>query len=356
MQVSYNGYYTALPWRRCEFDPRYLLHNANTSLKVVYAITLKTFFFRRVLLRVLLVYFTGTYNTRYITNILKLHFTKKTQAVVDTVEVNNQNYNDMLHLSNYDIVGFGYPIYAFNTPQYFLKYIKKQKFSKENISQMPYCFIYKNSGEVYNVNNASSYSLVKVLNKKKIYPNNEYHFVMPYNICFRFDDEIIREMLVMNNKLADILVEEVTNKIKNIQKYHLINILTSNILKIQYIGGSVNSYFYHVNDNLCDKCMACVKACPVNNIYVKKGKIRFHHKCIMCMRCSFNCHKDAFNTGILNKWRVNGKYDLKKIEKELPYKRCITKDTKGFFKCYIPYYENIDKRYLELFEREKKHD
>ena len=40
----------------------------------------------------------------------------------------------------------------------------------------------------------------------------------------------------------------------------------------------------------------------------------------------------------------------------MPYKRCITKDTKGFFKCYISYYENIEKRYLELFEREKKHD
>ena len=26
LQVSYNGYYAALPWLRCGFDPRYLLH------------------------------------------------------------------------------------------------------------------------------------------------------------------------------------------------------------------------------------------------------------------------------------------------------------------------------------------
>jgi len=56
--------------------------------------------------------------------------------------------------------------------------------------------------------------------------------------------------------------------------------------------------------------MKCVNACPVHNIDFKDGKFIFHNKCLMCTRCSFNCPKDAFNIGLLNGWRVNGKYSF----------------------------------------------
>ena len=71
----------------------------------------------------------------------------------------------------------------------------------------------------------------------------------------------------------------------------------------------------------------------------------------MCMRCSLGCPTDAIRIGILDawKWRVNGPYDFEKIKKLENKDRIITKETKGFFKCYIETYENIEKRYEELF-------
>lgn len=299
-------------------------------------------------MRILLIYFTGTYNTRYITDIIKSRFVKKYQADVDTLEINSLTYHTTPNIGNYDIVGFGYPIYAFNTPKYFLKYLQKQ-ILKEYVNKETIFFIYKNSGEVYHINDASSYSLVKMLEKKGIEIKNEYHFGMPYNIHFRFEDGIVKEMLLMNEKLADILVFEIVHKILNIKKYRVREKIISSVFKIQYIGGNINSFFYHVNKKQCDHCLMCVKTCPVNNIYVKKGKIKFHHHCIMCMRCSLNCHKNAFTIGFLNSWKVNGKYDFEKIRDHDFLKKYLKDDTKGFFKCYIPYNKVINKRYLELF-------
>ena len=31
---------------------------------------------------------------------------------------------------------------------------------------------------------------------------------------------------------------------------------------------------------------------------------------MICMRCVFNCPKDAIKPGILNRWKVNGQYSF----------------------------------------------
>lgn len=94
--------------------------------------------------------------------------------------------------------------------------------------------------------------------------------------------------------------------------------------------------------------MKCVRDCPTHNIYYEDGKIKFRHSCQMCMRCSFFCPVDAISIGNINSWRVNGAYNFRTIENNdelsLPY---ITKKAKGFYRCFIRYFANIDKAYSE---------
>ena len=53
------------------------------------------------------------------------------------------------------------------------------------------------------------------------------------------------------------------------------------------------------------------------------------------MRCSFFCPKDAINIGMLQKWKVNGKYDLSRIDKESSLKGDFLKTHKTkFFKLF----------------------
>lgn len=294
-------------------------------------------------MKCLLIYFTGTFNTRYVSRRLKEKLENAGYEVA-LYEIDPMN-TERLDLSGYDLIGLGYPIYGYNAPWPFLKFIRHQKFPKGVRT-----FIYKNSGETEKVNDASSLFVWRKLKRSGAVIENEYHFLMPYNIHFRFQDDLVKEILDMDEKLYDILVYEISNKISNIKRYKLWHRIVTRAVSIQFFGGDVNSFFYKVDSDKCSGCGLCIKQCPMQNIYRdENGHIKFHHHCLMCMRCSFFCPQDAFDIGILQGWRVNGRYDFEKINKIQLDKPVITPDTKGFFACYIDTYNYINNRYKELF-------
>lgn len=296
----------------------------------------------------LLLYYTGTFNTRRLTGKLKARLEGEGWCVA-TYEIDPRN-NERLDLSKYDMIGLGYPIYGYCAPYAFLRFIRRQRFPSG-----ARVFIYKNSGETRHANDASSKYVLRKLRRDGVKVRNEYHFMMPYNIHFKFDDKLVKEMLVMDGKLLDILVHEVLNGIPNMKRFKLWPRLVSAVVsRPQYIGGNVNSFLYKADMDKCLDCGLCMKRCPTGNIYKdSKGVLRFHHNCLMCMRCSFHCPADAIHIGFLEDWgwKVNGAYDFNRIEQIELDAPVITKDTKGFFKCYIETYDKIDKRYRELFEK-----
>lgn len=294
----------------------------------------------------LLLYYTGTFNTRYITGLLQDRLAALGWNVT-RYEI-DPTITECLDLSRYDIVGLGYPIYGFCAPYAFLRFIRAQRFP---CGQK--VFIYKNSGETETANDASSKYVVRHLRHCGVKVSNEYHFIMPYNIHFRFDEYLIKEMLLMDAKLMDILVFELRHGIANSRPYKFWPRLVSSLVsRPQYIGGNVNSFLYRVDKTRCIDCDLCIRRCPTKNIYRDtKGTIRFHHSCIMCMRCSLYCPKDAIHIGFLESWgwKVNGGYNFQKIEKIAYDKPYITSDTTGFFKCYVRTYNQINERHAELF-------
>lgn len=292
-------------------------------------------------MKILLIYYTGTYNTRYLTEKVKSRFTSRGDEV-DTVEINCKT--PLCSCDGYDLIGFSYPIYGFNSPLPFNKYVSKLKFNKGQKY-----FIYKNSGETMAMNNASSRILIRRMKRQKCHLVGEYHYVMPYNIHFRFERDFIRQIFKMNEKLLDVMMYNLDNGIVKRIKSNFIYNLAAFFVGIQKVGGNVNSFFYKVDREKCIKCGLCVKKCPHDNIYIKKGKIKFHHHCDMCMRCSFFCPTDAIGIGFLQGWRVNGAYDFKDIENDTSeIKPYITESSKGFYKCFISYFDNIEKEYKSL--------
>ena len=292
----------------------------------------------------LLIFYSGTGNTKYLTDKLKI------KLEVEGFEVDVYRINPLkletLDLSNYSLIGIGYPIYGFNLPGIVHKFFKKQKFIKGQR-----VFVYKDSGETYSANDSSSLALKHILKRQKTNFTNEYHFVMPYNIHFRFEENLVKEMLDMDEKLMAILVKEIKDNIPNVKKYKFINNLINYPLRLTYIGGNINVLFYKVDTNKCIKCGLCIKGCQTNNIYFDKdGKVKFHHKCIMCMSCTLNCPKDAIRMGLFNSWRVNKPYNFEEIEKIELKEPIISENTTGFFKCYKKTFKDIENRYNELFK------
>ena len=291
----------------------------------------------------LLIFYSGTNNTTFLTEKVKNRL-QNSDYEVDVYRINPLNL-EVLNLSKYDIVGIGYPIYGFNLPGIVHKFFKKQKF----IRGQRY-FIYKNSGETYATNSTSSLVLKRMVKRAKGNLTNEYHFIMPYNIHFRYEENLVKEMLTIDELLLDIMVKEINENIPNMQKYKFIYRFINRPMRLTYIGGNINVAFYKVDKNKCSGCGLCIKGCQMKNIYKdKNGKIKFHHKCLMCMNCTLNCPKDAIKMGIFNSWKVNKPYNLPEIEKIELENPIITENTKGFFKCYIKTYKEIKARHKELF-------
>ena len=148
------------------------------------------------------------------------------------------------------------------------------------------------------------------------------------------------------------MIYDLKNNISNVKlKTNFIYNFVSYLFRIQRLGGYINSYFYKVDYSKCSRCYKCINICPIENIVLdhKTNKIKFNNKCLMCMRCSFYCPKDAINIGLLNSWKVNGKYDLERINNDNNIdSNYIFKQKKFFFKGYYKVINKINKRYDEI--------
>ena len=299
-------------------------------------------------MKYLLIYFTGTFNTRFLTSrveekLLKLgHSVERVEIDIDT---------KIVDATKYDRIGLSYPIYGFNAPRIFEKFLNR----KVKVKKGQEYFIYKNSGETMAMNNASSRIMNRRFKRKGLKLIGEYHFVMPYNIHFPFDETFVKEILVKDEKLLDVMIYNLENGVIKTIKSNFIYNFAAFFVSIQKIGGDVNSFFYKVDESKCIKCNKCIKECPNHNIYInKKGKIKLNHHCEMCMRCSFYCPTNAFKIGFLEPWKVNGSYNLDKKQKELEKDinkdniKYINNESKGFYKCFIKTFNEIDNDYKNI--------
>lgn len=296
-------------------------------------------------MRVLLIYYTGTYNTRFLVSKVEERF-KEIGDSVEKIEVDADT--EKIDVTSFDYIGISYPIYGFNVPHPFIKYLKKLIFKKNQKY-----FIFKNSGETLPINNASSRKIIRILNKYKVNFCGEYHFIMPYNIHFEFPYNFIRQIIDEDKKLLDIMFYNLEHNICPAIKSKFIYNIGAFFVGIQSFGGNINSFFYKVDKNKCNKCGLCIKQCPHKNIAICKEKIKFYHHCDMCMRCSFYCPKKAIHIGFLERWRVSKYYDLSKMWLDnSPYEPYINKDSKGFYHCFIKSFSDIDQRYDQIASKE----
>ena len=294
--------------------------------------------------KAVIIYFSGTGNTSFLASLIKERLERENLYLTNICSIDYKK--EVIDLSSYDLIIFSYPIYAFNSPIIFDKYLKKLKFIKNKKY-----YILKQSGEPLSLNNSSSAFIKRKLRKNKIKLNGEYHFLFPYNIHFRYSDEFVKELYNSTLKLLDIFIYDLKNsKVSKIKSNPFIY-LNALIFKIQRLGGPVNSYFYKIDYSKCIHCNKCMNDCPTNNIVKVNDKYKFNNKCIMCMRCSFFCPKDAINIGMLEKWKVNGAYNYEKIISDNKIIGDFLKNhQKGFYRFFKKYFKNLNEKYDKYFK------
>lgn len=251
-------------------------------------------------MKIAIVYFSGTGNTEKVLKEFESFF-KIQNNEVKMIKIESGEYIP----TDIDILIIGYPVHAFNAPKIVLDYFNNISFFKEGLPT----YIVKTSGEGLTLNNGSSNKLTSILKNKGITIFNEYHYLMPYNIIFRHSDKMAYKMWKIVLELIPLDAKEILDKKRIVIKYSLGTKFVSNALRIEQPGAHIIGSGFEVNNN-CIHCGLCEKNCPTKNIIIKNNKVYFKEKCMICMRCVFNCPKDAIKPGILNRWKVNGQYSF----------------------------------------------
>jgi NAD-dependent dihydropyrimidine dehydrogenase PreA subunit len=281
--------------------------------------------------RILLIVFSGPGNTLLVAGMIRDELLKA-GFEADILDITRQ---DGPAPAAYDVIGLGYPVYAFNTPVFFLRYVKRLALKGKKV------FIFKTSGEPSFPNNGSSYDLLSMLKGCRVL--GDYHFLMPYNIITRFPDNLVKQMYLAAKKQSAVLAANLRAGKSSFVRITLINRIISLLLRIQRPGAGINGIFYRVKRKKCSLCLRCVRDCPAGNIRLAGNKLRFAFRCQMCMRCSFYCPVDAIGIGFLNLWRVNGPYPFEKlVQDENLDGRFINEHTKGIYRIYIPWFKKIE--------------
>ena len=260
-------------------------------------------------MKIALFYFSGTNNTKLV--ILKWQEEAKKHNI--DIHLFSIEKDEMPTLGYYDKIGFAYPIHAFNAPEIVWRFAKKLP----RLNKVTPLFIIMVSGEYMTINNSSASKLNRILKKKNIILESDYHYLMPYNLVFRHTEQRAYKMYEAMNKIVPIDVTEylVDSKPHHLHKHHLVGWFIF-LLRIEQWFSGVNGKHFKVDMSKCIRCMKCVNECPTHNIEFKGDHFEFSNKCALCARCSFNCPKDAFKIGLLNSWRVNKPYAFKDIDKD----------------------------------------
>jgi NAD-dependent dihydropyrimidine dehydrogenase PreA subunit/menaquinone-dependent protoporphyrinogen IX oxidase len=262
----------------------------------------------------------------------------------DVRSIGREMKNLPVDVQEYDLLLFGYPIYAFNAPHIFRKFLKV--FTVSHALQAKTAVIFKVSGEPLSWNNASSHAVKKLLKDCTVV--GDYHFLMPYNIVFRYPDSFVGQMYRYAEQYSEILADNMVKGKTSFIPYTVFHRFFSLIMRIQHFGAILNSRLYRVHHKTCTRCLKCVKGCPVGNISEKDGHFSFGSRCQMCMRCTFYCPEDAVRAGILDFWRVNGPYNFKKLAAEGTEEVGFTlPEQRKFFRMFRAYYEKLDRLIAE---------
>lgn len=278
--------------------------------------------------------FSGTGNTKKACDIYKSEFEKN--GVETTLYTAKKGFENLPDPNNFDYVGFAYPIHGFNAPYIMLDLAKA--LPKANGTKQ--YFVVKTSGEPLKINNVSSIKFNDIMKRKGYVPFSEYHYVMPYNMIFRHTDEMAARMKNTLEQLASVEAREVICGVEHKLSKVPFGRFVAWVVRIEQPAMKVNGRFFKVDGNKCIKCGACAKNCPVGNIKMDgNGKFSFGGDCVMCTRCSFNCPTNAFDIGMLNGWKVNGRYSYK-----LPEKPEEDKHAWYCKKAYKRYFEEAQKK------------
>lgn len=235
----------------------------------------------------MILYFTGTGNSKYVADFLG----DKLQDEV--VSLNDMLKHDLpLVVESEKPYVWVAPIYAWRFPDAVDELFRKIYFK----GSQTFYFVATMGGDS---GNCEKICRKRVRDKGKIFGGFA-DVIMPDNYFGGFNIKNEREMIDIVLAAHPVL-DGIAETIKNADPLNVRVKSSAGGLKSGIINYGFNKYMlsnvkYTVNKS-CISCGACEKLCPVNNIKMNLGKPQFSDRCISCYACIHKCPEKAINLG-----------------------------------------------------------
>lgn len=287
--------------------------------------------------------FSATGNTALVANLYKKYLTSY-DTQIHKIKMENGEFLPSPNPNDFDLIGFAYPIHAFNAPEVFFKFCKKLPPVDNKTS-----FIAKSSGEGLSLNNYSSQKFIRLLEKRGYNFISERHYVMPHNIIFRHNPRMVKIEYNYAKSYAKLSCQQIqAGQIENVHQPR-IKAWFLPLLRIEWWYAKVQGPLMKVDKKKCINCNRCVNNCPLGNIKVINGRYRFGRNCALCSACFFSCPKNAIKIGILNAVKLNGSYNVERTANDESL-NCegILESLRGVQKAsFYYYYKRLDELFKE---------
>lgn len=264
-------------------------------------------------MKILILYFSGTGNTEFVSKYIKDHLTAEehdiTLCSIESFKKGN--------ISQYDTLFFGFPVYACGVPNFIEDYLKDIRGTATKT-----VFIFCTKAFFTGV---AMEQALKIFRKRGYTPLSYADVNMPGSDGLAFskkDSKMVSKIEHMDfSKLekVDQMIDKSKRFIKDFEKNNLnekgINIKSTigNFLASKLLGAGfqvaekIMAKKFWANEN-CSRCLKCERICPSKNIKVKDDGVSFGDKCYLCMRCLHQCPKEAIQMGkgTIGKFRWKG--------------------------------------------------
>jgi ferredoxin len=238
-------------------------------------------------MKTIIFYFSGTGNSLKVAKDLA-------EKIKDTTLIRiTSDYNFKKDLTEFDRIGFIFPVYVWGPPLLVNEFVEKL-----NIPKDKYIFAVTTCG---GIPGATLIYFQKLLEKKGIVLSSGFNVRMPGNFLPLYGARPIKSQEKMfekeKNKIEKISSSILENKKTKIQKsFCLFNWISIALYKTTAHNLRKMDKIFWANDS-CNSCGICEKVCPVKDIKIIEGKPVWSNKCEQCMACIQWCPVSAIQVG-----------------------------------------------------------
>jgi Pyruvate/2-oxoacid:ferredoxin oxidoreductase delta subunit len=258
-------------------------------------------------MKIELKYFTGTGNSLKVLTVCRDVFIKNNHSVELSAITSNERMSDA------DLMGFCFPVYAFDIPRIARKYIR----SMSRFKKRQRAFVLVTTGAIDESGFATT-GAVKLLNEKNCDVIYSGVIEMPVNWTtspqppFPPSKDEAAGIIERGVKEAQRMAQDILD---GIVRHHIFN-HPGRFNKISFYWQYVAFRYAGVQNlwrtfkvyDACNGCQICVKICPTHSIKIIQNKPVWGSTCEQCMRCVNFCPREAIYQTMGGDTRGKNKY------------------------------------------------